>query len=160
MKRTYENLPLSLALFDAVPVLLFSVSMLLLGARWQNLWFMIGACLCVLAGCGKVCWKIIIACTKKDIVPLNRQMRILMPIGFLLIIIGLCTGLDAVTAATLWAKITAIPSVFFFLIALLGMIGMGICAGKLDSTKQRSHWIEQSINTIAQLGLLIGILLS
>ena len=158
MKKKYEDLPLSLALFDAVPVLLFSASMLLVGSRWKNLLFIIGACLCVLGGLGKVTWKMIIACTKKDIAPLNKQMRIMMPAGFLLIIMSLITGLTGADAAALWATIASFPAVIFFLIAFLGMAAMGVCAKKLDSTKQRSHWIEQTVNTVAQLGLLIGIL--
>ena len=158
MKKKYEDLPLSLALFDAVPVLLFSASMLLIGSRWKNLLFIIGACLCVLGGLGKVTWKMIIACTKKDIAPLNKQMRILMPAGFLLIIMSLITGLTGADAAALWATIASFPAVIFFLIAFLGMAAMGVCAKKLDSAKQRSHWIEQTVNTVAQLGLLIGIL--
>lgn len=84
-KKNYENFPLSLAFFDALPVLFFGIAVLLIAIRFENILFITGAFLCTLAGLGKVIWKIIIAGTRKDIVWMNRQLRVLMPVGFLLI---------------------------------------------------------------------------
>lgn len=155
-KKKYENFPLSLALFDALPVLFFCCSMLVIGIRYKSPAFLAGSVLCVLSGMGKVLWKIILAASAKDIAWMNRQMRILMPVGFLLILIGILTG--GVDFSALGRAVTSYPSILFFAVTVLGMIGMSIFAVKLDSTKVRSNWIEQITNAIAQGCLLLGIL--
>lgn len=159
-KKNYEKFPLSLALFDALPVIFFCISMILIGVSYKNNVFMIGAVLCTLAGVGKVVWKIIIAGTRKDIVILNRQMRVVMPIGFLCIIIGVVMGAVAgsIDAGALMAGVLSFPSVFFFVITIIGMICMMVFAVKLDRTKLSSNWIEQITNAIAQGCLMLGIL--
>ena len=159
-KKNYEKFPLSLALFDALPVLFFCISMILIGINYKNTVFMIGAVLCTLAGVGKVVWKIIIAGTRKDFVILNRQMRVIMPIGFLCIIIGIVMGASAgnIDAGALMAGILSFPSALFFIVTIIGMICMMVFAVKLDSTKLSSNWIEQITNAIAQGCLLLGIL--
>ena len=155
-KKKYENFPLSLALFDALPVIFFCCSIFVIGIHYKDPLFLAGAMLCVLAGLGKVLWKIILAASAKDIAWMNRQMRILMPVGFLLILIRILTGGADFTA--LGCAITSYPSILFFTITVLGMIGMSIFAVKLDGTKVRSNWIEQITNAIAQGCLLLGIL--
>lgn len=78
-RKNYEKFPLSLALFDALPVIFFSTAMLIIAVNYKNILFIIGAMLCTLAGVCKVIWKIIIAGTRKDIALLNRQLRVTMP---------------------------------------------------------------------------------
>ena len=157
--ENYEDFPLSLAFFDALPVIFFSVAMLIIAWNFHNTCFIIGAVLCTLAGLGKVTWKIIIAGTKKDIVILNRQLRVLMPVGFLLIIIGLLTGLSGIhNVSTVIADILSFPAAFFFAVTIIGMIMMSIFACKLDGTKLRSNWIEQITNAIVQGCFLLGVL--
>lgn len=51
-------------------------------------------------------------------------------------------------------------NLIFFVIAILGMVMMGIFAFTLDSGKAKSNLIEQITNTIAQCSLMIGIILS
>ena len=153
------NFPLSLAIFDAVPVLLFSAAMLLAGKELQNLCFFLGALLCTLAGIGKVTWKIILAGTQKDISPLSKQMLFLMPAGFLLILISFIYTLTKATARqAILQSILSFPSIVFFALTLVGMAAMGVLATKLDPTKTRSNWIEEITNTIAQGSFLLGIL--
>ena len=53
-KKNYENFPLSLAFFDALPVLFFGIAVLLIAIRFENILFITGAFLCTLAGLGKV----------------------------------------------------------------------------------------------------------
>ena len=64
-KKNYENFPLSLAFFDALPVLFFGIAVLLIAIHFENILFITSAFLCTLAGIGKVVWKIIIAGTRK-----------------------------------------------------------------------------------------------
>lgn len=159
-KINYEDFPLSLAIFDAVPVLLFSAAVVLIGVRFQNTWFRIGSVLCALGGTGKVIWKIIIAATRKDIVWMNRQMRVLMPLGFAGMIVGLITGIRSgiVCWSGIKGMVCTLPAGGFFAVTVLGMICMGVFAGKLDSTKVRSNWIEQITNAVAQGCFLLGVL--
>lgn len=154
----YQNFTLSLALFDAVPVIFFCIGMLLIAARFQNVFFLVGVILCTCAGCGKVLWKILVASTGKDIWILNRQLRVLMPIGFLLVIIGLITGRSQINFTELLSQITAFPTCLFFAITVIGMVCMSVFAVKLDGTKSRSNWIEQITNAIAQGCFLLGVL--
>lgn len=157
-KKNYEKFPLSLALFDAFPVIFFSISMILIGINFKNAVFMIGAVCCTIAGLLKVIWKIIIAATRKDIAILNRQMRFVMPSGFLLIIIGVIMGVGSIDVSSLLVKITSFPSILFFVVTIIGMALMMVFAFKLDGTKRSSNWIEQITNAIAQGCLLLGII--
>lgn len=158
-KKNYEEFPLSLALFDALPVIFFSAAMILIAVNYNNILFVIGAVLCTLAGGGKVVWKIIIAGTRKDIALLNRQLRVTMPSGFILMIIGIIIKAGSINMHGFLASILSFPEVCFFAVTVLGMILMMIFAFKLDGTKLSSNWIEQSTNAIAQGCLLIGILI-
>ena len=49
-RRDYENFPISLALFDAVPVILFSIAMIIIAVNYNNWIFIAGAALCTFAG--------------------------------------------------------------------------------------------------------------
>lgn len=155
----YEKFSLGLAFFDAIPVLCFCTAMLVIAGRFDSILFMVGAVIATLGGAGKVVWKIIIAATGKDIQVLNRQMRIVMPIGFLLIIIGMITGMNTAMWGHLGRCIISFPAVILFAVTFAGMICMGIFATKLDQTKSRSNWIEQITNATSQLCLLIGVII-
>lgn len=157
-KQSNLDFTLSLALFDALPVIFFCIAMLLIATRFQNIFFLIGTILCTCAGCGKVLWKILVVAKKYDIRLLNRQLRILMPLGFLLVIIGLFTGRNVINFSKLWYQITLFPTCLFFGITVIGMICISIFAFILDSTKVKSNWIEQITNAIAQGCFLLGVL--
>lgn len=157
-KKNYENFTLSLALFDALPVLFFCIGMLLIAARFKNALFIAGAVLCTCAGCGKVLWKILVSSTGKDIILLNRQLRVFMPVGFLLIIAGIIIGRSSIHLAELTQQILSVPTCIFFAITVIGMICMTVFAFTLDGTKARSNWIEQITNAVAQGCLLAGII--
>ena len=158
-KETYEGFTLSLALVDALPVLLFGASILLIGILYfRSPLFLIGAAFSFLAGFLKVLWKILLAAKGRDIVLLNRQFRVLMTCGFLLIILSLVLHAKSISFPAVWRAISGFPSALFFLLWFVGMLLMGILGRKLDSTKASSNWIEQGVNAAAQLFLLLGIL--
>lgn len=156
-KKNYEDLPLSLAFFDGVPVLFFSMAMILLAMHVHNMCFIVGAVMISLAGLGKVIWKIIIAATKKDYDLLNKQLRVVMPIGFILLIAGIVTELNEKQIKLVQQRICSFPAIVFITITIVGMVLMSVFAFTLDSTKKRSHWIEQITNAIVQGCLLLGI---
>ena len=83
-----ENFTLSLAFVDSLPVLFFGGSMILIGLLFGSPLFLIGAALCFWAGAAKVLWKIIVVTKKKNVWWMFLQMRIVMPIGFLLMLLA------------------------------------------------------------------------
>ena len=154
-----ENFTLSLALVDALPVLFFGGSMILIGLLFGSPLFMIGAALCFWAGAAKVLWKIIVAAKKKNVWWMFLQMRIVMPIGFALMIFSVILNRNAIDLSAVFAAVISLPSVLFFAVGVIGMVLMGVFAAKLDSADVRSNWIEQLTNAIAQAAIFVGILL-
>lgn len=154
-----DDFSLGLAMTDFFPVFFFGASMFLIGGKLSSIIFTIGASLCMLAGTLKVLWKIIVVLRKKNIWPLFIQMRIIMPIGFLLMLVGLIIGRNNISFNSIWHFILEPPAGICFLITLIGMVCMSIFAIRLDSSNPKSNWIEQITNGVSQLFLFIGLLL-
>ena len=154
-----EDFTLSLALVDALPVLFFGGSMILTALLFKSRLFLIGALLCFWAGAAKVLWKIIVVKKKKNIWWLFLQMRIVMPIGFALMLLSVILNRKAIRFAAVLTAVTSFPSVIFFALGILGMVLIGVFASRLDSSDLRSNWIEQLTNTAAQAAIFAGILL-
>ena len=154
-----DDFTLSLAAVDALPVLLFGASIILIGLMFTNALFLVGAVLCFWAGAAKVLWKIIVAAKKKNIRWLFMQMRIVMPIGFALMLLTVILSRNAINLSAVFAAIVSMPSVIFFVIGIIGMTLMGVFAAKLDSADVRSNWIEQLTNAVAQASVFAGILI-
>lgn len=147
----------SMAITDAIPVILFSFSAVFIALIFKSVLFCIGTALCVIAGLGKVAWKLIKAFSKKDIRLLFVQMRAVMPIGFLLIIISLFV--DNADFSAVWKNITGFPCVIFFAAGLAGMVAMSVLAVVTDPGSKRANIIEQAVNSVAQLCFLFGIII-
>ena len=147
-----------LAVVDALPVLLFGIIAVVLGMKLHSRLFSVGAVVCLLAGAGKVAWKLILALRGTDIAMLDMQMRVLMPLGFLLMIVGVVRT-DRTLVKTLMGKAIRMPSALFFALAVVGLIAMILCAVLLDRGDVRANWIEQLINAALQGCVLIGVLL-
>lgn len=156
----YEGFTLSLALVDAVPVIFFGLSSIVLGLIFGKPLFIIGAVMCFLAGFMKVMWKVILATKNKDIPFLNKQLRVLMPAGFALILISVLANIKSISFKGIIASVIGFPQCVFFAVWVLGMIGMGVLAKKLDSKVARNNWIEQCVNGVAQISLFIALLIA
>ncbi len=153
-----ENFTLSLALVDALPVLFFGGSVILIGFLFGSPLFLIGAALCFWAGAAKVIWKIIVATKKKNIRCMFLQMRTVMPLGFVLMLFAVILNRSAIDLSAVFAATVSFPSVIFFLVGVIGMVLMGVFTALLDSADVRSNWIEQLTNAIAQAAIFTGIL--
>ena len=154
-----EGFTLALALADAIPVLLFAASAILLGARWKSPLFLIGAVLSALAGCCKVVWKLMLAARKKDVKGLNKCFLPLMGAGWLLIVISLCIGFKNST----WnAKaLLTMPSLALWILTIVLFIFMGWYRKKrFKNDDAKSNWTAQIVNIIAQAALFLAILLA
>lgn len=155
-----EDFTLSLAIVDAIPVIFFGMSMVLLGSRFSGALFIIGALISLFAGAAKVLWKIIVVLKKKNIWFLFLQMRIAMPVGFLMMVISLILNRERLDFNLIWGAIISFPAVVFLAIGLVGMVLMGVFGAVLDGSNVKSNWIEQITNGIAQICIFIGILLA
>ena len=154
-----EGFTLTLAIVDAVPVLFFGASMILLATRLNSPLFIVGAVLSTLAGCCKVVWKLIAAVSKKNKKWLNKCFMPLMGAGWLLIIISIIAGFKNNS----WnaRALLSMPSIALLMItiALLGFMGWYRRA-RFKNDDAKSNWTAQIINIVAQAALFFGILLA
>ena len=153
-----EGFTLALALVDAVPVVLFCASAVVFGARAASPVFIAGAVLAFAGGAGKVCWKLLIAVARRNVAWLGKQMRYVMPVGFVLMVAGAAINHEQV--AGLAAGLVRLPSLAFLLAWAVCMCAMGYLAGHLDQADARSNWTEQLVNACGQAALLAALLLA
>ena len=152
-----EWFTLSLAIVDAIPVLLFAVAIIILGIKADfSPLIMLGGLLCFLGGAIKVLWKVIVATKQKNVFWMYKQMGPVMGIGFLLLIIGCIVSRAALKAA--FAGI-GVASIVLFVLWFVCMGLMGVFAAKLDSSDPRSNWIEQCTNGVGELCLCLALAL-
>ena len=154
-----EGFTVGLALVDAIPVLSFAVSMVIIALRFHSPLFMIGAVLSVLGGCCKVAWKMVLGIAKKDLRWLNKPFVPMMASGFLLLLISLVVDFGKINWAGVGAAIVGFPSVLFFIawIGLMGVMGW-YRKNKFSNDDAHANWTAQIINAIGQTCLLLGIL--
>ena len=154
-----NDFTLGLALFDGLPVITFAGSMILISYLFSSKLFLIGSFFCLFAGLSKVIWKIIVVLKNKNIWFFFIQMRITMPIGFLLILISLFVERNKINFSTIINSVLSMPCLLFFIVGVVGMVLMFVFAFVLDGSKSKNNWIEQITNFISQLSFFIGILL-
>lgn len=154
-----EGFTLSMALVDCLPVLFFSISSAILATRFDSRLFRAGVLLVILAGALKAGWKFVVALRHRDLRFLNRQMRYLMPTGFLLIILALVIDRSRWSIAAVIRHITNVPALFLFLTGAAGLGLMVWFANKKDRRDAKANWKEQITNSVAQFCIMLGILL-
>ena len=156
-----EGFTLALALVDAIPVLSFGISMVIIASRFQSPLFMIGAALSVIAGCCKVAWKLVLGIWKKDLRWLNKPFLPMQSVGFSLILGSILTNLRKIDWSGILAAVTGFPSLLFFLCWIFLMFFMGwYRKKKFRHDDAHSNWTAQIINAVGQTCLLLGILLA
>ena len=154
-----EGFTLALGLVDAIPVLSFGISMLIIAGRFQSPLFMAGAALSVLAGCCKVAWKIVLGIAKKDLRWLNKPFVPMQAVGFLLMLVSFVAGFKKISWSGVLAAVTGWPSLLFFLLWIGLMFFMGwYRKHQFSHDDARSNWIAQIVNAVGQTSLLLGIL--
>ena len=154
-----EGFTVGLALVDAIPVLSFGISMVIIASRFDSPLFMIGAALSVLAGCLKVAWKLVLGISKKDLRWLNKPFLPMQGAGFLLMLISFIIGFGKIKWAAVGASLISLPSLLFFIAWIGLMIFMGwFRKHKFSNEDAKSNWTAQIINAIGQTCLLLGIL--
>lgn len=154
-----EGFSVVMALVDLIPVVFFGLSAVRVGRLFQSALFVTGALICLLSGVVKVLWKLIAAVSRRNIWPMFVQMRIFMPVGFLLLLAALIAGRAKLRSAAILAGICGFPAYVFFALGALGMVCMCVFARRLDSNAPRANWLEQGVNALAQICIYIGLLL-
>lgn len=154
-----EGFTLSLALVDAIPVLSFGISMVIIASRFDSPLFTVGAGLSVIAGCCKVAWKLILGIWKKDLRWLNKPFVPMQATGFLLMLVSFVVGFGRIHWGGVLAALTGFPSLLFFIgwIGLMGFMGW-YRKNKFKHEDAASNWTAQIVNAVGQTCLLLGIL--
>ena len=156
-RDAYRDYTMGLAIFDHLPVLLFLLSGLIIYSMYSSPLLLAGVLACFAGGSGKAAWKIIVVRQHRDLAILTRAFHILMPTGFVLMLLAVLTGGKAAIGG-FWRSITMMPAALLFAAGLVLMCLMGYLGAHLDSSA-RSNWIEEAVNTIAQLAVLIGVIM-
>ncbi len=156
-----EGFTVALALVDAIPVLLFGGSMILVASKFGHPLFIVGALISTLAGCCKVAWKLILGVWKKDIRWLNKPFVPMQATGFMLMLVSFVLGFGQIHWPGVLSGITGFPAILFF----LGWIGLMLFMGwyrknKFSQTDAKVNWTAQIVNCLGQACLLLGILLA
>lgn len=159
MKKATNGFTLSMAIMDTLPVLFFSMSAGILSARFESWLFLCGTILVILAGTMKVLWKLLLAIVHKDVTVLNRQMRYVMPAGFVSMMIALIKDHDQWSISAVFSHVFSFPSAIFFLLAMSGIFCMLFFSHHFDQTDAKANWIEQITNALTQFFFMIGILI-
>jgi len=156
-----EGFTVGLALVDAIPVLSFGISMVIIASRFDSPMFMVGAALSVLAGCCKVAWKMVLGLARKDLKWLNKPFVPMQATGFLLMMISFVLGFRKISWSGILAAVTGFPSIVFFVCWIGCMFAMSwYRKHKFQRDDARSNWTAQIINAAGQTCLLLGILLA
>ena len=149
-----EGFTLSLVIVDFIPVFLFILTIIIFTKKtYFNYLIVIGGFICFISGFIKVLWKLIVVLEKKNVWWMFIQMRIAMPIGFSMFLLGFILG---------WKNFSnnfynaPFYSRFFFTLWVIGMSLMSALAIKLDSSDPKAKWIEQITNSISQCFLCIA----
>lgn len=148
-----------MALFDFLPCLFFAAGGAALAFLTENVLVIIGVLCAAAAGFCKAAWKLRMALNETDKEILRKLFRILMPVGFGLMVFYAAVNAGRTDWYSVWKTVSAFPQAVFFLICILGMGCMGVFAKKLDQTKAKSNWAEEATNFTAQLSFMIAMFL-
>jgi hypothetical protein len=99
---------------------------------------------------GMLCWKRKGALLSVAPVPFTSSMPfiMMMVVG----LGGLCTGLSILSA-----KMKKAPVMILFILSFVCAMAMGYMSSQ-DSTQSWVNWAEQSINTVSQASLMLGVI--
>lgn len=154
-----QEYTIGLAVFDAVPVVLFGLASLLLWFMTGNILVLIGGLICFISGLLKVLWKVLVVIRKENVWPLFVQMRIGMPLGMLLMLTGFIISCFLHNMRFFWNALLHPMPILFIILTVIGMAAMIRYGSKLDPTEAKANWIEQGCNTVAQGSFFLAMLM-
>lgn len=158
-----EGFSVGLALLDAVPVLFFALSGIIIGTACGNPIVIVGAVLMVVGGMSKVLWKLLQGLGVGNYPILNKIFVPCMGSGFLSMAVGIVISFikKSLTPKGVLKALVSFPAVLFFGIAV---IAMGLM-GKVKSEQSREefnkdskkNWLAEVVNSVAQISLFAGL---
>lgn len=154
-----EGFTPAMAFVDCLPVLFFSISSVTLALRFDSSLFRVGILLVILAGALKAGWKFTIAFLHRDIPFLSRQMRFLMPAGFLLVLAALFIDRRKWSLEAVFRHMTKMPALGFFICGAAGLLFLSWLAKSQNNRDAKTNWKEQIVNSLSQFCIMLGILL-
>ena len=177
-----------MALMDFLPVLLFGAAWLILYKDLKNkldlcsgVLLPLGAALVFLAGFLKATWKMQKALCVPAVELFNKMMFPTQSVGFLLMAVGMLALMygkrkSARSLTMVWVMLTVLgnlgasaglvwiaskvkkAAVPLFIVAFVFSMMMGYLSSR-DFAQASMHWIAQSVNTLGQGLLLVGVLM-
>jgi len=156
MAKTLSGVTLPLALMDFIPVLFFFITTILIASELKKIHFIggllfyVGGIFSFIGGFLQALWKLIMVSSKKNISILHTLFKYFMPIGFLLIIDALIMSRSNLSWKILKSKLMSMPCLLFIIVIVICMTLMTTFIFTLDSSKIKTHWIEESVNIIFQ----------
>ncbi|MDO5521866.1 MAG: hypothetical protein Q4G58_15335 [bacterium] len=153
-----EDFTLKLAIQDTLPVLFFLGSMIVLSVLFPSVLFIIGASCSLIAGFSKVLWKFLMAVKLGNKKWLSNLFIPFQCMGFTLMILSLFVDRRFISSSEMWKAVSSLPSGVFFLVGVIGMVGMITMSMHFDQSVN-AHWRAQLVNTLAQGCFFVGLLL-
>ena len=153
-----EGFTVALALVDAVPVLFFGGSMLVIARLLDSGLFLAGAIIAVVGGFCQVLWKLVLGWKKKNVPILHLLFAPLLAIGGLIMMLGLVFDREKLNFPGMWAAVTSLPSLILFIVGILALGLMVYFAKHMDQTSAKANWTEQITNAVAQGCFFFGLL--
>jgi hypothetical protein len=99
---------------------------------------------------GMLCWK------RRDVILSAAPVAVTSSLPFIMMMVvglgGLCTGLSVLSA-----KMKKAPVMILFILSFVCAMAMGYMSSQ-DSTQAWVNWAEQSINTVSQACLMLGVI--
>ncbi len=148
---------IKMAIMDCVPVACFAASMVMIFLSWHSVVFLIGAIICILAGLGKVAWKLNLALTHRNFSILDRQFKYTLLVGFIVMVVSVIIRRPPLSV--IWKNLISFPDNILFLIAIVCFVIMGLLASQIGTMERKANRIEQTFNLIAQICILLGVVI-
>ena len=159
-----EDFTVGLALLDAVPVVLFAASGIIIGMAASSPIVIAGAVLMVIGGMCKVIWKLLQGLKIGNYPVLNKAFVPCMASGFMSLVAGIVVAFvqKKLVVKTVLKSLGSFPSILFFGIAggAMGMMGKVKSAQSRDDFNKdaKKNWLAEIVNSVAQLALFLALL--
>ena len=146
--------PISLAILDVVPVLLFVAAMLILTKKVQTSIFFVGAAITAVGGIMQVLWKFLIATARKNVPILHSQFPFTMLLGFLLMAVAILVFRKNIDWLLIKEILFHFPCSFFLALIIICFILMIILSFTPCMKDVQSQWLEECVNIVFQGSVL------
>ena len=160
------NIPLSLAIFDFVPVIFFLITCTLVGLQLKktnltrSIFFLIGGFVTFVGGFLQALWKLMINIKEKNISALHSQFKFTMPFGLLLMLFIIIISKNKINWKSVKSKLLSFPCIVFLILAIMFVTALMTLLFVMKSNEVKYIWIKESVNTALQASVCFCVLFS